>query len=644
MGLFNVFSGKSESPKSIPQKQDVKEKPINNRRSIRYVIEEISAGQPGTLVEISRGGCRLKKTSPEPIDDLAPNIKIAGKEYRTRLVWQDDKYAGLEIQGGFDAQEFIVKNLKRVRDITIRPLRRLSEDAIKGFLEKDLFSIMINLMAELEAPHCDIERLKLFVCKLPGLKEAVAEKAGIIRKEEEIVTLKDVDYAVKRVGTDTVKKVALEYIKRKSSEIEVPAWGAEFFSSYKILKTVFFSKLAPFFGYKDNQNLAETILNLETKGIDIFLQKVNPNFRRFYNSPAKIYSEMTRFFEKINFGKDLIQVNKIYITSVRRPTAGLYDGYVLAHLARYPHITIDKEMKLSLNKMVLSFSLIYTLAMLATEAIIEKDKYSSSVLVNRLKRTGMDENKLLLFMDNIVNETNRIMNDIGKSGNVKGISIVGSPIRVREFLAKEPHTERFLNSFNEFRNTKRLVIKYEDDTYTHYILGRIMDSEEFGLSTKLICVIPCENLTLEDFSAEQFSYFNVVVFKHIDQLPNSLLRAFIKMWNTFEGSIILTLSSYSMIDYNNRDLHTLLRKYITDFPSYFADQKIYLKMVEHATGYVRNYTETSNLDSSLYTNNVITMDHIRGSALLHTAPEPDMEEGEEDKREVKHKAYKNLGQ
>ncbi|QWR76334.1 hypothetical protein [Candidatus Magnetomonas plexicatena] len=642
MGFFNAFSGKSDNAKNVPQQPEIKEKPLNNRRSIRYLVEDVPIGQTGILVNIGKGGCNLRKLSPDLIDELEIKVTIAGNEYRSRVVWQDDKHIGLELQGGFDAPEFITKHLKKVRDITIRPLRRLSDEAIKGFVEKDMFGIMINLMAELEAPHCDMERMKLFVCKLPGLKEAVAASANIIRTEEEIVTLKDVDYAIKRLGTDTVKKVSLEYIKKKSSEIEVPEWGAHFYDSYKILKTVFFSKLAPFFAYKDNQNLAEAILNLETKGVDIFLQKGNKSFTRFYGSPTKIYSEVTRFLEKINFGKDLIQVNKIYITSVRKPTMALYDGYVLAHLARFPHIILDKSMKVSLNKIVLNFSLIYNLTMLATEAFIEKDKYANSVLVHRLKRTGMDEQKLLLFLDDIVNNTNKVMNDIGKRGNLKGINITGTPIRVREFLAKEPYSERFLNSFNEFKNTKRLVIKYEDDTYTHYILGRILDSEEFELNTKLCCVLPCESLMSEDFSVEQFSYFNIVLFKNIDLLPATLLRSLVKMWNTFEGSIIMTFSAYSMLDYSNRELFLLIRKYIVDFPSYFSDQKIYLKMVEHVTAYIKSYTNGGTVDDSLYTNNVITMDHIRGSALLQSAQS--LEEEEEDKSEdVKHRAYKNLG-
>ncbi|MBF0464461.1 MAG: hypothetical protein HQK88_09585 [Nitrospirae bacterium] len=629
MGLFKAFSGKSENSKNVPQQPIVKEKLLNNRRSIRYLVEDVPIGETGVLVNIGRGGCKLKKLSPDLIDMPEIKVTIAGKEYRSRVVWQDDKHIGLELQGGFESSEFIIKYLKKVRDISIRPLRRLSDEAIKGFVEKDMLGIMVNLMAELEAPNCDMSRMKLFVCKLSGLKEAVAEKANIIRTEEEVVTLKDVDYAIKRLGTDTVKKVSLEYIKKKSSEIEVPEWGAHFYDSYKILKTVFFSKLAPFFGYKDNQNLAEAILNLETKGVDIFLNKGNKNFMKFYNSPTKIYSELTRFLEKINFGKDLIQVNKIYITSVRKPTTALYDGYVLAHLARYPHITLDKSMKLSLNKIVLNFSLICNLTILATEAFIEKDKYANSVLVHKLKRTGMDENKLLLFLDNIVNETNKIMNDIGKRGNLKGINISGTPIRIREFLAKEPNTDRFLNSFKEFKDKKRLVIKYEDDTYTHYILGRILDSEEFELNTKLCCILPCECLLSEDFSVEQFSYFNVVVFKNIDQLSPSLLRSLVKMWNTFEGSIILTFSAYSMLDYSNKELFLLLRKYIVDFPSYFADQKIYIKMVEHVTSYIKNCTNGGAPDDSLYTNNVITMDHIRGSALLQAAQS--LEEEEESK-------------
>jgi hypothetical protein len=237
---------------------------------------------------------------------------------------------------------------------------------------------------------------------------------------------------------------------------------------------------------------------------------------------------------------------------------------------------------LSLTKINLNFSYITYLTLIAEQAIIEKDKASATILMSRLLRTGMAAEKLKSFIETNISEINRIMADIGRKGVLKTPQ-AGAAFKFADFVPNEAHYEKFIKNFRDFAAIKRIAIGYEDEHYAHYIIGKMLDAEDIGLNSTMFCVIPCENLSSEDLQESAFSFFGIVVFKNIDKLNSSLLRSLVKLWNSFEGGIILTFSKYSLIDFNNKDLFVLLRKYVVDFPSYFDDEKIYHKMLDHTS-------------------------------------------------------------
>ncbi|MBF0320261.1 MAG: hypothetical protein HQL01_10725 [Nitrospirae bacterium] len=639
MGMFDFLSQKGEQPKKAEKKTVVQPRQmfqtpqtLNNRGHIRYYVDNVPAGTLGVIVDISRGGCRIKKGATDPFDFPDVKFRLGTGEVHAKIAWQDENYMGLEIGGGFEDAAFISKHLKRIKEDVFRPIRRLSEDTIKGFIAKDPFSLLINLIAELESQNTDMNKLKSLIIKLPGLAPDVAIKAGITKSEEDL-ELKDVDHAVKRLGIDAVKKAAVEFIKAKGNALESAQPKNDLHESLKVLKKVFFDVLAPFFGFKDNTGLVDNLASFEYKGIDVIIAKSEgiPRIKEFYNTPTKIYSEMARFCERLNFGRDVLNINRLYIVNMRKTLAGLYDGYLLANMALNPVYTLDPDIKLSLNKINLNFSYITYLTFLAAQAIIEKDPGAAAIFMARLHGTGMDSGKLNSFVQNYVGEINRIMGDLGRSAALKVPAPAGA-FKFADYVPLEdiPQYGKFLKPFRELETIKRIVISYEDEAYTHFMIGKILLAEDIGLNTKMYCVVPCENLSTDEIQAEMFSFFSVVVLKNIDKLNKNLLRVFVKMWNSFDGCIIATFSKYSMVDFNSRDLYVLLRKHIVDFPSYFDGERVYHKMLDHTAAYMRPYTDGVSMNVSKYQEGVYSMNHVRGSELLNTAPED--KDGEEDKK------------
>ncbi|MBF0554058.1 MAG: hypothetical protein HQK96_05795 [Nitrospirae bacterium] len=603
---------------------------LNKRRSIRYSVKGIPPNKIGTIVNISRSGCMIKKTTPDHIDFMHIIIRLGIIKITALIVWQDEDFSGVEFIGGYNDPGFISRHMMRIKDGKFSPLKNIRVETIIGFISRDPFSNMLNLIAEIESPNTDINRLKSLIIKLPDLAPAIVAKAGINKTEDEI-GLRDVDQAVKRLGMDTVKKTSLEFIKINREKIESISPKNSLYESLKTVKKVFFDILAPYFGYTRNTGLVDNLAAVEYKGIDIITTNTEetPKIKEFYNSTQKIYSEMTRFCERLLIGRDLLNINRINIR-IRKTLIELFDGYLLAHMILNPIYALDSYVEVSINKINLSFAYIAYLTFISAEAIIEKDAASVAVFKDRLHATGMDSTMLNSFVSMCVSEVNRTMADLGRSTKLK-VPVSGKGFNFADYMSIKdiPQYGRFIKPFKELDIIKRMVIAYEDEAYTHFILGKILSGEDIGLHSKMFCVIPCENLSADEIIYDTFSFFGIVVLKNIAQIPKRHLKMFVKLWNHFDGILIVTFNKYSMVDFHCAELYTLLKESIIDFPSYFDNEKIYDKMIDHTAAYISPYIE-GQLNVLKYKTEKYSMNTIRGCELLNTAPADTEYEKEDD--------------
>lgn len=591
----------------------------------------------------------IKKAFKEEIADDRLLIPILDNEIQTEVVWQDKEYAGLRYADGFDASLLIKTLSNKIREPEPGPDKITSDTAFPDITQRDLLSFSINFMEELEDPDADPSRLKAYVEEIgdvcreeAALREAPSEEPddadasapaepddleGLLIQEarralsDPGIEIRDVDFAIARLGIDAVKNISEEFLRKKLSDRQPSLSGFPDYESYVILKTSVFKLLSRFFGFNDEGGEGRLLLSLDTKGVEMLMSTGRGDVRilkECYTSPQRIYSEISRSYEKKCFGEDLLSLDKLYFEQNLNRFQDLYDGYVLAHLMLNPCYSPVRSMKLTVTSRKLIFSFLAYLAITATRFVIDKDRESAFVLVHMLKRAGMDEGRAMDFLNDCISEANNLLKKLGISAHVRGRRLPGASFNIDGYLHRGPHNKYLVNSFRDFsalNSVKRMAMRYEDDEYTHFILHKMLIAGDIGLNAKSYCVIPCKNISERELYLDEFSYFDLVVFKDIDSLPVSHINEFVKLWSSFEGKIIATFSTYSYLDIDHKGLYLLLKDYMVDFPSYFADRGIYEKMIDHTIEYLKPFTREQVIDRQKYSGEVCSMKYIKSREL-----------------------------
>lgn len=623
---------------------------LNRRTDNRYIINPISVGALGSIVEISKGYMKIKKMNSEEIKDTKLVIPFFKKELKADLLWQDNINIGLKYSEELDVEQLIKKFTLRVKEPAIRPKNIFSDDAIACITKKDVLSTCINFMEELENLDTDITKLQTYVddisdvCQKPPVPEETAtEEIDEIKEVKPVeptdlkelliykascagsaagIEIKDVDFAIARLGLEAVKEISVDFLRNKISELDLsPLTNFDNYESFVIFKTVIFKHLAHFFGFKDEEGEGSLLLSLETKGLEILMNlysEDSDNLRHYYISSSRVYSELSRIYEMNNFGSDLLLINKYYFENVLERFEDLYDGYVIAHLILNPCYIPGDHIKLTFTRKKLIYSFMVYLTLVATRVILDRDKESVMILMHMLKRAGMNEKEILNFLAVGVSEANKVLKDLGLKGNIRLGTLPNSSFKIEDYLHKDIYSRYLVKAFKDFsmRNKiNRMALRYEDETYAHFILTKLMIADDLGLNSKAYCVIPCRNISEHELYLEEFIYFDIVIFKDIDSLPVSHRREFVKLWKSFEGKIIVTFSNYGFIDFDNKDLYLLLKDHIVDFPSYFSSNDIYERMIEHVIDYMQQYSGKHGIDRNNYLSDIYSMNYIEANEL-----------------------------
>ncbi|MFO0753740.1 MAG: hypothetical protein U0411_10515 [Thermodesulfovibrionales bacterium] len=663
MGFFDMFPKKpkpapvraarkepareASAPKAAPDKNV-----FNKRKDLRYRIGEVSAGDLGVVTEMSREGAKITKGGKVKCSETAVSLSTAHKPLSAEVVWQDDAAIGLRLAGDFDTGSYIRQNLQHLEEEEQAPATTLTYYTISQYKQHDFLTPLTNLMAELESSETKVERLKLYIMEIsevhrkwtgekenkssgaaqdtapeaadasvfPDLKEELLVRSAGSKGVSD-VNASDIDCIIARLGLNAVKRISGDFVKRNRARVEVSLPGFRNYHLFTTLKTVLFKRLSPFFGYKNEWGEGSSLLSLEACGLKIFMKNSLLDLNDYYTSPSRLYSEVSRSFERLLFGIDLVQINKTYFEKVVGAFTSVLDGYALGYLLLNPHYAVSKGMKVSITKNKLLYAFVMYLTALAVLFIIEKDKESGTTLMARLKRTGMDEKKSLDFLNDCIMEANSVLHEMGIRESIKPVTPPSSSFRLESYLPGGAHFEHFLKTFRNFHllQGRRMVVRYEDEAYFHFILNRLLGTDAFGLNSTIACIIPCGNITEEELYFEFFTNFDLVIFKGIDRLPRFHHRAFLRFWEHYEGKIIATLSASSLFDYEQKDLYQLMRNHIVDFPSLLATPALHRRMADHAIQYVRPFLRDESPDPNRYTRYLDTpfsMTHIKNAELI----------------------------
>lgn len=659
MGLLDD-SSKKDIPPQKPLKgqedtapaQKSKTAPLNQREDIRYAIEEIPVENIGRITEISRNGLKIKKyencqlTAGEPV-----KTKIDVYPITAAVAWESGADIGLKFKGDQELKRFIKPILKKNDEDTVTHPKTLSLEKISQYSQNDVLTPLVHLMAELETKQTDLKRLRQYITEVhelhkkshelwqkekEKLEQAGAENEGKEIKTKVLPDLKeelrrkafgsaeltginesDVDCIINRLGLQAVKQISSQFIKKNRPDSADLLPKFKNYQAFDALKTVLMSRLSRLFGFQLDVVDCISLLSLEICGLKIFMQYSGRDLSSYYSSATKIYSDNMRRFEYVLLGMDYLQAGKIYFEKVVGSFQGIYDGYILGHLLLNPHYRLTPAVKLSLTKNKLAFGFMAYLIFLAARFILDQDRESGYILISKLRRAGLPQGKALDFINNCISESNSILSDMGIRGSIPTVSFSGSAFALDRYLPKHPQFDFLLKGFGDLDSgkIKRLAVACEDTVYAHFITDKIMTSGSFGFASKVHCVIPCENITDDELYLDNFLNFDLLIFENINKLSLFHKKAFLKLWSSFEGKIIVTINSQSMFDFDNAELYRAMKDCVINFPSCIGSRELYKKMLDHVELHLKPFINME-MDKSCYADGLFTMEHVRTSELL----------------------------
>ncbi len=626
-------------------------KPLNRRKCDRYIIDEIPVEGIGSVVEVSRKGLKIRKATGFTNKIPALNFNIATVEIKTEVRWENNDFIGLQFSGAFNDPAFIVKRIKKPKEVLAPPQMSIPEKAIQQYKKDEILTKMVNLILEMDSHEPNMKKIGAYIDDISSLEElkrrtdmeALKAKDGepdggtAREKEESLPLLKDmmiakavssdagikiqkvsIDFAINRLGHTKVREILRIYGHKRFFQSKNAVSMFEDYEAYSILKSAVFRKLCRFFGFFDIQPEGDALLSSETVGVELLIRESSGILDKYYKSPFRLYSEVSLSYERALFGADQIQIGKYHFEKVLGAFEELYNGYVLAHNTLNPHYSLPKDIRIKLTKNGLVFSYIAYLTFRTVVFVMDRDAESGFSLSKRLKGKGMDDKKIAEFLDESVNEAKIISNNLAVKEHLARPSLPSSSFDPIYYFGRDIRFGYLLQAFRDFNimNLKRMALRYEDASYAHFILGKIIDSEGFGLNSKTFIVISCSNLSDDQWYLKDFAYFDLIIFKDILKLPAIHMNAFIKLWSDFESKIIVTYSKFDFMDYSDQQLYSAFNNCIVDFPSYFLNDLVYKKMIEHSVNYLKPYIGRQQVDISKYLNEIYTMAHVKTDILL----------------------------
>jgi hypothetical protein len=631
---------------------------MNRRKDDRYPIQEIPVGGLGTIIEVSRRGLKIKKEAQNNPKTASLSFTVATLEIKTQVKWDDGTFLGVELTSPLSDPTFFIKKTKKSKENIAPPqMKVLPDKVIQHYKNEEMLTSMINLLMEVEGIEPDVRKIGSYIDLICRQEEKEAKPEGdkqellelgdepITYKDELIflarelksrdkTEVKDINFAITILGVDMVREHILNHIRKRMFQFGISLSGFENYEKFIVLKSVFFKDLCRFFGFLDIHPEGSSLLSSETIGFEMLIKESSGILDQYYKTPTRLYSEVSRTYEKAFFGTDPLQVNKMYFDTFLKTFGDLYNGYILAHCTLNPHFSPSEELKISISKNGLIFSFMTYLTFLALKFLLDKDRGSGYVLAMKLKGKGMDWSKVNEFIGQTIQDTETILKDLALPGKVSHPSLPDGSLNIERYLGKDV---RFVYLRRAFENlgrgkVKRLALRYEDDAYTHFILGQMINAESLYLSSKTGCVIPCKNVSEDPWYVQDFNYFNLLVFKDIPKLSPSHLDVFLKLWETFEGQIIATFSYLNFLDFTKAPLYKILKDHIVDFPSGLVNEGIYGKMVDHTVEYLSPYLPEKQVEGKQFLNElsamnqkvdrkrflseVFTMNHIKADILL----------------------------
>jgi len=524
----------------------------------RYYLENVKIEDYGYAEFISKSMLRVKTDKKTDLiqEGLIVPIKINGKEYRCFVKEITETRIDFIFKQDFEDIDFIKKNTKYLKTFSTSKKYSISEKDFDSINLSPEFINLINLLAEVDDPNSDAESLAFLINPLTLLKNKIIETANSI-SEGAVEEIKDLPTAISRIGLERLKKLVYQYFELFITTYKSPLPDFEEFNQVNLTKVELFKKLPPLISLqpKKKAGLLLLLLELISSSIVLFVNK-DEKYKKLIKNTVKLYSYMTRIYEKVIFGDDFLSINKDFLNRQFKFLVEVNDSYKLAHLILNPQLSLQTQ-QLNLSNRNLKRAYIFYLIFLGLNYLVYNDKKIGYTLYNKLRRFGMSLNEAVDFLNEVVFFVNKILSALKIKPFLRTPSPVNYTISCRKIF---PETGSFVDLIEEFKKVgsgkkKRLVLRTQDTAFTGYLLNYLLNDVEIGLSSKIYVVIPCEAIYSPDsLLVENLSGFDIVYFKNLDKLSPMFYREFYKLWKNFEGIIMGDYSYYSFMDFDKQKI------------------------------------------------------------------------------------------
>ena len=590
---------------------------MNNRKHLRFYTHIET--QYGIIKNISYQGALIELSSQDILKTLLENdnfsINILGEEVKAKVVSDNMNQVkhskdrgipgdrGILVNRGIlvrivfekpiskDTLQKAIKLHKKPEHIRKEPKFKIEIDTLEAFEAHDFIKRVMPIIMELTDENTNVDKIYALIRNMPKLEEDILKIANNAYSNKGI-DIKDIKSAIIRLGLSRIRDFTLKAISKEAiTEYKDELKELTEIEKILILQTAIFDNICQIACIQRSRFYDLLVLSM-IDGLLIVIDFLNKNkyndiktqILNLVKTPSKLYSYISRIFEKDTFEKDMIKLNKEYFEKVFYGFDDFIKSIIIGYNTYAPYYKYSTTNKLQISKQAINLSFTIHLSILCTKFIMQNDEKAGFIMLNRLNRFGIDSIKFSSFLKNIINDANLTIRDLGVSKEISPyIQKINYIPNIEGENAKEQTKIEIPNTLQDFYDIftqtltklKRVCVRYEDKAYTMLKIENLIN---FIKETQKGALGVIDLNTFEIPSYEDISFLDVLVLKDIDNIEDiGKLKAIL---DSFEGYIIMTLRNDIDLETINNGLFNIIVEFTIEFPSYMEDDELYADLIK----------------------------------------------------------------
>ena len=557
----------------------------------------------GIIKNICYEGAALELSNQDILKTLLErdeiSINIFEEEIKAKIVLDnlkpEENRIGLLFEKPLskDTLQKAIELHKKPKHISKEPKFKIENVDLESFEAHDFVKGVMPLILELMDENTNVDKIYALIRNIPTLEEDILRMANNAYSNKGI-EVKDIKTGIIRLGLSRIRDFTLKAISKEAlTDYKDELKDLTEIEQILILQTAIFDNICQVVCTQKNRFYDLLILSM-IDGILIILDFLNKNnhvdiksqILNIVKTPSKLYSYITRIFEKDNFGKDMISLNATYFEKIFYGFEDIIKSIIIGYSSYAPYYRFKTMKRLPISKDSVKLSFMIYASILGVKFILQNDEKAGFILQNRLSRFGIDSIKFYSFLKEAIQNANLTIRDLGFKKEIStsltrinySPNIEGENIKEKDKLEIIKPLQDFYTMFTQtITKLKRVCVRYEDKAYTILKIDNLINYIQ-ETQKGIIGVIDLN--TFETPSYEDVSHLDVLILKDVDKVEDAgKLKAILE---GFEGYIVLTLRNDIDLESKNPELLSAIIDFTIDFPSYMEDDELYKDVVKSA--------------------------------------------------------------